>query len=98
MTAPLEDPDYEPVYPPLGGRIPDVVARWGKKSQLRWFERFAMKLNPLMDAEWAKYWVSSEVHMGLCCASCEYESYDGYGVIMDGYCCCRGIDGTSAFV
>lgn len=88
--TPLEDPDYEPRHPPVDGRIPDVVARWGKASQLRWFQRFAGELNPLEN--FAAYWVTSEHHRGVCCGSCLGEFEDGYqggGVMADGYCCCR---------
>jgi hypothetical protein len=85
--TPLEDPDYVPKHPPVDGRIPDVVAKWGKPSQLRWFRRFAGDLHPLENL--AAYWVTSEHHRGSCCVSCHWEFGEGIGVIQDGYCCCR---------
>jgi hypothetical protein len=88
--TPLEDPDYKPKHPPVDGKIPDIVARWGKTSQLRWFERYANDLNPRQT--WSVYWCQSEFHRGLCCTSCYGELEDGYhggGVMADGWCCCR---------
>jgi hypothetical protein len=40
VTALLEDLDYDPVHRPVRGRVPDVVIRWGQRSQLHWFKRF----------------------------------------------------------
>lgn len=87
MPTPLEDPTYQPKYPPVNGCIPDVIVKWGKRSQLRWFLRFGRQLGFRKD--WGAYYASSEYHRGLCCASCEDEYEAGTGVMMDGLCCCR---------
>lgn len=87
---PLEDPSYVPVHKPVRGRVPPVVARWGKNSQLRWFRRFWRALTGPENL--SGFWCASEHHRGPCCGSCigEYEDgYQGGGVIMDGWCCCR---------
>lgn len=89
LLHPLENPAYDPVHKPQNGRVPSVVAKWGKASQLRWFKRFRCDVAPLRDEEWSLYWVFSEHHMGVCCDACEVESWDGYGSKMDGFCCCR---------
>jgi hypothetical protein len=88
--TPLEDPDYLPKHPPENGKIPEVVARWGKRSQLRWFQRFGSELHPRQC--WGEYWCESEHHRGVCCGSCIGEFEDGWqggGVITDGWCCCK---------
>lgn len=90
--APLNDPAYDPVHKPVNGRVPDVVIRWGKRSQLRWFERFWSLLldqRRLLTMDLSEYWCDSEHHKGLCCGSCESEFEDGFGVMMDGWCCCH---------
>ena len=109
MNAPLDDPTYEPVHKPVRGRVPEVVARWGMRSQLRWFRRYARDLQAQRDKlQWVpsrsrpgryeregesgwtpigEYWCHSEHHKGPCCYSCEEES--AYGVMQDGWCCCR---------
>lgn len=91
--TPLGDSDYEPRHPPENGQIPDVVIKWGKRSQLRWFKRFARDLHPRQ--AWGQYWCESEHHRGVCCGSCEADvenmvqfGYSG-GVKADGWCCCR---------
>jgi len=88
--TPLEDPDYEPERPPVNGQIPDVVARFGPPTQIRWFKRFGEQLGKRKD--WDDYYCQSEHHRGLCCGSCYSEYEDGYqggGVMVDGWCCCR---------
>lgn len=87
MIAPLDDPRYEPLHSPVDGRIPEVVAKWGPRSQLRWFTRFRAELAP--GQAWSSYYVHSEWHRGVCCFSCNAEYEHGTGVMMDGWCCCR---------
>jgi hypothetical protein len=100
MIAPLDDPSYDPVHKPVGGRIPEVVARWGAASQLRWFRRFRAEVNRQRDAltvaernalprDLDEYYIDSEHHRGSCCYSCFDEFEYGTGVMMDGWCCCR---------
>jgi hypothetical protein len=84
-VAPLDDPAYVPKHPPVDGSIPDVVARWGAASQLRWFRRFGPDLGIRKD--WGLYHCHSEYHLGLCCTSCWDEAHTG--VMQDGYCCCH---------
>lgn len=86
---PLEDPAYEPLHPPVDGQIPDVVEKWGPRSQLRWFRRFGQQLEPRRD--WDRWYCSSTEHRDLCCYSCKEESWYGVGVMMDGWCCCLAI-------
>jgi hypothetical protein len=87
-NAPLEDPDYEPEHPPVNGQIPDVVAKFGKDTQLRWFNRFRGQLGSGIN--YNPYYCNSLHHLGPCCVSCvgEYEDGDG-SVIEDGWCCCQ---------
>lgn len=90
MTTPLEDPDYVPEHPPVDGKIPEVVAKFGMGTQLRWFARFYNKLNWSEDV--SGYYVTSEHHKGDCCGACKMEfedDYQGGGVIADGWCCCK---------
>lgn len=87
MTAPLDDPTYTPAHPPADGKIPKVVAKWGARSQLRWFRRFSDQLGRRRD--WDRFYCQSERHRGFCCTSCFDEYQDGYGVMVDGWCCCR---------
>lgn len=87
MSAPLEDPNYDPVHKPVNGRVPDVVRKWGKKSQLRWFHRFRNVLRGVQDYD--GLWTSSEHHAGWCCTSCLWEEEEGSGVCLDGWCCCE---------
>lgn len=85
-TAPLGDPTYQPKHPPVGGQIPDVVAKWGPRSQLRWFRRFGAELGRRKD--WDQYFCQSEHHRDLCCYSCGDEGdqgVQGWGL----HCCCR---------
>jgi hypothetical protein len=89
VTAPLDDPTYTPVHRPADGRVPDVVARWGPKSQLRWFRRFR---NQLAHGQWLdRFYCETEHHCGPCCNSCFDEFQDGYGVMLDGWCCCQAV-------
>lgn len=90
MSTPLEDSDYEPEHPPVDGKIPEVVARFGPSTQIRWFMRFHRSLTE--EAKLDEYYVTSENHKGPCCSSCMGEFIDGYqggGVIADGWCCCK---------
>lgn len=88
--APLDDPVYEPQHPPINGEVPDVVTKWGPRSQLRWFTRFNTQLAPQHGDVWGRYHVHSEHHRGPCCISCNAEYVHGTGVMMDDYCCCKG--------
>jgi len=87
VTAPLEDPSYEPVHKPVRGRVPDVVAKWAPASQLRWFRRFWPALSRSQDL--SGFWCTSRHHIGPCCFSCDDELREGFGVQMDGWCCCK---------
>lgn len=89
--VPLDDPAYEPKYPPINGQVPDAVAKWGPRSQLRWFRRFRDEIGAQPTAVWDAHYCSSEHHRGPCCFSCHSEYLDGYqggGVMADGWCCC----------
>lgn len=92
--APLDDPRYVPQHPPVGGKVPDVVAKWGPRSQLRWFRRFRRfrrEIGAQPVAVWDAHYCTSEHHRGQCCDSCQQEYLDGYhggGVMTDGWCCC----------
>lgn len=85
--APLEDPAYEPEHPPVGRCVPDVVAKWGPRSQVRWFQRFGKQLGMQRHEVWDLYYCTSQEHRGLCCTSCEQDGYDD----LDGHCCCEGL-------
>lgn len=87
--APLDDPRYVPVHPPVGGRVPEVVARWGPRSQVRWFRRFREQVGSQPIAVWDEHYCASEHHRGQCCSSCFGEYLDGHGAMMDAWCCCR---------
>lgn len=85
-SALLDDPAYRPEHPPVGGQIPDVVAKWGPRSQLRWFRRFGAELGRRKD--WDRYYCQSDRHRDLCCYSCADEGdlgVQGFGE----YCCCQ---------
>jgi hypothetical protein len=88
ILAPLEDPTYTPVHQPAGGAIPDVVSRWGPRSQLRWFHRFAGALTPQKPAVWDRFYCESEQHRGLCCSSCQGDDYLFWG---EPECCCHAV-------
>lgn len=79
--APLDDPSYVPAHSPVDSAIPDVVERWGPRSQLRWFRRFGARLGRRKD--WDRFYCQSEHHRGFCCYSCHEEGLAG-----DGWCCC----------
>ena len=85
--TPLEDPAYTAVHQPINGCVPDVVALWGPRSQLRWFRRFGNQLGVRKD--WDRFYCTSEHHRGLCCNSCLDEYLDDTGVMQDGWCCCQ---------
>jgi hypothetical protein len=85
-TPPLEDPAYVVKHPPVEGRVPDVVAKWGPKSQLRWFTRFQGQLKPAPHSEWDRFYCASEAHRGECCVSCIDDFNAGYREIDE--CCC----------
>jgi hypothetical protein len=94
--APLDDPAYQPVHPPVDGQIPPVVAKWGPRSQMRWFHRFNDDLNPQKHAVWDQFHCMSEHHRGFCCTSCldDYRlGYDGPPEDNDGnpLCCCYAL-------
>lgn len=81
--APLEDPTYEPKHPPINGQPPDVVAKWGPRSQVRWFRRFH---GSVTIRDWRRFFVMSIEHRDVCCQACfdPDEYWDGEE------CCCRG--------
>jgi hypothetical protein len=85
--TPLEDPAYSPANPPVDGRVPDVVAKWGPASQLRWFNRYRSQLEPMPPAEWDRFYCTTDDHRGSCCSSCSDDYLNGYSYV-DG-CCCR---------
>jgi hypothetical protein len=87
-TAPLDDPAYVPQHPPVNGIVPEVVRKWGLRSQYRWFGRFWPQLKAQPYSFWAAFYCSSESHRGLCCSSCIEDKAEGYGDDIDG-CCCR---------
>lgn len=89
MTAPLEDPTYAPEHPPVNGQIPDVVAKWGPRSQHRWFRRFRSQLADRQEQGWGQFYCVTENHLGGCCYSCDEEYEYSTGVMMDDGCCCR---------
>lgn len=89
--APLEDPTYQPVHVPISGRAPDVVAKWGPRSQVRWFERFVGHGHDKYARAdyWDRFYVESELHRGLHCSSCVEEQNGGYQDYDPDWCCCR---------
>jgi hypothetical protein len=100
VIAPLDDPTYDPVHKPARGRVPEVVARWGRRSQLRWWRRFRAELYEQIQAltvaernalprDSDEYYIESEYHRGVCCYSCADEAEYDMGVMQDGWCCCR---------
>lgn len=87
--APLEDPAYEPRHPPVGGLPPDVVAKWGPRSQLRWFDRYRGQLRTAPHSFWGRFYCGTSHHRGLCCASCIADIEDGYREWdYEDRCCC----------
>ncbi|WP_161500836.1 hypothetical protein [Embleya scabrispora] len=100
IRTPLEDPTYTPKHPPVGGRIPAVVERWGPRSQRRWFRRFGRNLaTPLASLTAAEYQrhldiidamhVHSLEHAGPCCAGCFLEREETGIPVNDHGCCCQ---------
>lgn len=87
--APLEDPNYVPKHQPWRGSVPEVVARWGWRSQLRWFARFRNQLRFQQPEYWDRFFIDSELHHGLCCGSCWSDIEDGYEEYDPQLCCCR---------
>jgi hypothetical protein len=92
-TAPLDDPSCEPANPPINGRVPDVIAKWGPVSQQRWFRRFQDQLKPAPYDEWERFYCSSEQHRGSCCDSCAQDISAGYQDWDAGRCCCKATRG-----
>lgn len=92
MAALLDDPAYEPVHRPVGGRPNPVVAKWGARSQVRWFARFwgSEEMPTLRPSDAADFYCSSTEHKGFCCETCLDDVEQGYDNI-DGHCCCRGL-------
>ena len=87
--APLEDPSYVPLHPPVDGLVPPVVLKWGPRSQLRWFPRFADHLTDQPAHFWAQFHCVSLTHQGQHCISCVMDEGDGYYPMdLDGDCCC----------
>lgn len=87
--APLDDQSYDPQHKPVKGRPPAVVAKWGRRSQVRWFRRFWNELGRdglVVPDVLEGFYCHSEEHTGPCCSSCM--SYDDEAP--DGHCCCRG--------
>jgi hypothetical protein len=91
--APLDDPSYEPLHPPVNGQVPDVVAKWGPRSQVRWFWRYRFDLweDGVIPGEIAdRHFVRSVEHRGSCCLSCLQDMDMGYDD-MQPHCCCIGL-------
>jgi hypothetical protein len=89
---PLEDPTYQPLNPPVNGVAPDVIALWGPRSQLRWFDRFRNVLTPQSYKVWDRFYCVTVQHRGNCCTSCvEDEEYDAC-YSMWPRCCCRALN------
>lgn len=87
-NPPLEDPAFFPEHVPVNGQPPAIVAKWGPKSQIRWFRRFPGLILP--HAVWDQFHSSSSEHKGLCCDSCA-DDEEWYGEPQfDDHCCCRG--------
>jgi hypothetical protein len=91
-AAPLEDPAYEPRNPPVNGLPPDVVAKWGPRSQARWFKRYRSQMRAARYPFWERFHCESEQHTGLCCSSCIEDVNEGYEDWDEGRCCCRAFD------
>ena len=91
-VPPLEDPAYVPEHPPVNGVVPDVVAKWGPQSQLRWFRRFMNQVTPMRASGWDRFYCNSVEHRGLCCESCAEDAENGYGSFEE-HCCCYAVKG-----
>ena len=100
--APLDDPRYDPVHNPIDGLVPDVVARWGPRSQVRWFDRFHGQIKAMPSDEWDRFYCESVQHRGQCCMSCVEDAREGYcdwdrpadplHPVEDERCCCYAIN------
>ena len=42
--TPLENPDYDPKYPPVNGKLPEIFEKWGPKTQKRYLARYKKEL------------------------------------------------------
>jgi len=40
----LENPDYDPKYPPVNGKLPEIFEKWGPKTQKRYLARYKKEL------------------------------------------------------
>lgn len=89
--APLENPRYQPKHPPIDGRVPDVVEKWGPRSQLRWFDRYRSQLRPMPPKEWNRFYCSSTQHRGGCCYSCGDDRDMGFDDLGLEHCCCYAL-------
>jgi hypothetical protein len=89
--APLDESGYRPEHPPINGRIPAVVRRFGPRTQIRWFSRF----HKLLAAPWPDgsdhFYLSSVDHRGRCCQECERQpTYLRWNdPVIEGPCCCK---------
>ena len=96
--APLDDPAYDPMHKPVDGVVPDVVAKWGPRSQVRWFDRFHRQIKAMPPQEWNRFYCESVQHRGQCCMSCIEDAREGYcdwdrptdplRPVEDERCCC----------
>lgn len=86
--APLNDRRYEPIHRPVNRRVPEIVAKWGPPSQVRWFHRFWDEID-WRTVDSSRYHIHSTRHLGPCCAGCmSDEEWDGLPVY-DDQCCCN---------
>jgi hypothetical protein len=92
--APLDNPTYTPLHPPIKGGAPEVVAKWGPRSQLRWFQRFAKELDQQYPDYWDRFYCNSLQHRGLHCSSCVDDENEGYSDLDPDHCCCRALIST----
>lgn len=42
---PLDFPQYQPLYPPVNGKVPEIFKKWGPKTQERYLRRFKDELD-----------------------------------------------------
>lgn len=91
--SPLNDPTYAPRHPPVNGEPPAVVARFGPRTQIRWFQRFRRNLSGHYDSARKgavdRYHCESLLHRGFCCWQCEGDEYNEPWEGPD--CCCRAL-------
>ena len=88
QPRPLDDPCYVPAHPPINDRVPVMITRWGPRSQVRWFRRFADEVGSQPVAVWDAHYCASERHRGQCCGSCGDDFLNGYAGDLEGRCCC----------